>query len=149
MKKFTFTLQSVLRVKTIQEKQIKAELAEIQGQLNDLFAQRTDFQQQLEISSAQYGDELQKGLSVPRMAWFSNFADYINGQLKQLEVQVRKTEQKLEEKKAELIAAVKEIKTIEKLREEQYRAYLEEVSKEEEKVLGDLISYNNTVEAAG
>ena len=149
MKKFTFTLQSVLRVKTIQEKQIKAELAEIQGQLNDLFAQRTDFHRQLEISSAEYGDEMKKGLSAPRMAWYSNFADYINDQLKQLEARIREAEQKLEEKKAERIAAVKEIKTIEKLREEQYRAYLEEVSKEEEKVLGDLISYNNTVEAAG
>ena len=44
---------------------------------------------------------------------------------------------------------VKEIKTIEKLREEQYKAYLEEVSKEEEKVLGDLISFNKTMETAG
>ncbi len=146
MKKFTFSLQSVLHVKNIQEKQIKAELAEIQNQLNKLFEKQTELKQQLDDSSGQYGDEMLKGMSVPRMAWYINFADYIQAQLKKLDSSIREVEQKLQNKKTELIAIVKEIKTIEKLREEQYRAYLEEVSKEEEKVLGDLISYNKTTE---
>ena len=146
MKKFAFSLQSVLHVKNIQEKQIKAELAEIQNQLNKLFEKQTELKQQLDDSSGQYGDEMLKGMSVPRMAWYINFADYIQAQLKKLDSSIREVEQKLQNKKTELIAIVKEIKTIEKLREEQYRAYLEEVSKEEEKVLGDLISYNKTTE---
>ena len=149
MKKFTFSLQSVLRVKNIQGKQREAELAEIQNQLNELFAQQENLEKQLENSSIQYGDDMLNGMQVPQMAWYANFADYIQTQLKKLGVRIGEAEQKKQIKKAELISVVKEIKTIEKLREEQYRAYLEEVSQEEEKVLGDLISYNQTMETAG
>ncbi len=149
MKKFTFSLQSVLRVKNIYEKQKKAELAEIQSFLNKLLAQKTGLERKLENSSLQYGAEMRQGMPVPRMAWYANFADFIQAQIKALELSIQEAEERKEAKKAELVAVVKEIRTIEKLREEQYRAYLEEVSKEEEKVLGDLISYNKTMEAAG
>ena len=149
MKKFKFSLQSVLRVKTIHEKQKKAELAEIQSVLNKLLTHRADLVKKLENSSSQYGAEMRAGMTVPRMAWYLNFADYIQSQIKALDVSIREAEQKKQDKRTELIAVVKEIKTIEKLREEQYKAYLEEVSKEEEKVLGDLISFNKTMETAG
>ncbi len=42
----------------------------------------------------------------------------------------------------------REIRAIEELREEQYRAYLEEASKEEERILSDLISFNKATETA-
>ena len=148
MKKFSFSLQSVLNVKTIQEKQKKAELAEIQNQLNELLAKQADLNKELEDSSIRYSREMQNGMSAPQMAWYVNFADYIKTQLKQLAVRIEETQRNVQIKRAELTALVKEKKTIEKLREEQYRAYLEEVSKEEEKVLGDLISYNMTTETA-
>lgn len=149
MKKFVFSLQSVLRVKCIQEKQKIAELAEIQNQLNEFFTQQMDLKKQLESSSSQYGDEMRKGMTVPQMAWYTNYAYYIKSLLKKLDVRIRETEQKKKAKRAELISVVKEIKTIEKLREEQYRVYLEAVAKEEEKIMGDMISYNKTIEVAG
>ncbi len=148
MKKFAFSLQSVLKVKTIQEKQKKQELAEIRNRLNELYAKQAELNKELDDSSLRYGDEMRKGMSVPRMAWHTNFADYIKTQLQQLDVIIRQTLEKKQAKQLELFALVKEKKTIEKLREEQYRAYLEEAAKEEEKILGDLISYNKSMETA-
>ena len=148
MKKFSFTLQSVLNVKTIQEKQMKAEIARIQNKLNELFSKQAQLNEELEDSSLRYSREMQNGITVPQMMWYANFADYIQTQLKQLAVSIEETLRNKQTKQAELTALVKEKKTIEKLREEQYRVYLEEVAKEEEKILGDLISYNMTMETA-
>jgi flagellar export protein FliJ len=91
---------------------------------------------------------MRSGMPLLFMAWYSNFADYIGEQLKTLQAAINEAQQKKEAKQAELVPLGKEIRTIEDLREEQYHAYLEEVSKEEERILGDLISYNMSTETA-
>jgi flagellar export protein FliJ len=148
MKKFTFTLAPLLKVKRIQEKQKKAELAAILSELGELNAKKEDAVRQLEESSQRFGRELRSGMPLPRMAWYSNFAGYVEEQLKTLQSAIDEAEHRMRKKQEELLSLSKEMKTIEELREEQYRAYLEEVSKEEERILGDLISFNKATETA-
>jgi flagellar export protein FliJ len=148
MKKFTFTLAPLLKVKRIQEKQKKAELAAILSELGELNAKKEDAVRQLEESSQRFGRELRRGMPLPRMAWYSNFAGYVEEQLKTLQSAIDEAEHRMRKKQEELLSLSKEMKTIEELREEQYRAYLEEVSREEERILGDLISFNKATETA-
>ena len=144
MKKFSFSLQPLLKVKRIQEKQKKAELAEILNRLDELHARERDHVKQLEDSNVRYEKEMRRGMPLPRMAWYTNYADYLGTQLKTLRISIDEAQQKKEAKQAKLVSLMKEIKTIENLREEQYRAHLNEIAKEDEKVLGDLISYNKS-----
>jgi flagellar export protein FliJ len=148
MKKFSFSLQPLLKVKGIQEKQKKAELAEIQRLLAELYAQQAELNRQFDDSRLRYGRDMRNGMPLPQMAWHVNYADYLQAQLKALLLRIAETEQKKEIKQTELLALRKELRTIDKLRDEQYRAYLQEVLKEEEKVLGDLISYNKSIKTA-
>ncbi|MGI5970196.1 MAG: flagellar export protein FliJ [Oscillospiraceae bacterium] len=149
MKRFVFSLQPLLKLKRINEKQKKTELAEIQNRLNELYAEKEELERRLEESSIGYKKEMRKGMPPPRMAWYANFADYLQAHLKALNASICEAERIKEAKQSELVTLMKEIKTIEKLREEQYRAYLEEAAKDEERVLGDLISYNKSVEKTG
>lgn len=146
MKKFVFSLQSVLKVKKVQQEQKKGELAKIISELNMLYAEEETLNLQLENSSRQYVDDMLNGMQSSRMLWYCNYAEYIKDQLKRLGGQIEETEQKKEEKQTELVAFTKEIKTLEKLRQEQLIEYMDQTAKEEEKEIGDLISYNKTVE---
>jgi flagellar export protein FliJ len=142
MKKFTFSLQSVLRVKNIYEKRKKAELAEIQSFLNKLLAQKAGLERKLENSSLQYGAEMLQGMPVPRMAWYINFADFIQAQIKALELSIQEAEERKEAKKAELVAVVKRSDE-RKAREGAIQGLSGRGFERREKVLGDLISNNN------
>jgi len=146
MKKFSFSLAPLLKVKRIQEKQKKAELAAILAELGELNAQKEDAVRQLEESSLRFGREMRSGMPPPRMAWYSNFAGYVEDRRKALQAAIDEAQQRKWEKQEELLSLGREIRAIEELREEQYRAYLEEASKEEERILSDLISFNKSTE---
>lgn len=148
MKKFIFSLAPLLKVKRIQEKQKRAELAEILAELRALNAQKEDAVRRLEESSLRFRREMRSGMPPPRMAWYSNFAGYTEEQLKALQAAIDEAEQRKREKQGELLSLTREMRTIEEMRGEQYRAYLEEVSKEEQGILGDLISFNKATETA-
>ena len=134
------------RVKTIQEKQKKAELAEILNQLKKLQEEAESLRRQLEENNSRYCDGLSSGMPASQMAWYDNFTCYTNELIEKICVRIKEVEQKKEVKQSELVFLVNEIKTLEKMQEEQYREYLRQVAKEEENVLGDLMSYASAAE---
>ena len=107
---------------------------------------KTDLNHRLDDNSIRYGSEMRSGMPLPRMAWHANYADYLQTQIKALLIRIGEAEQQKEIRQTELVSLMKEMSTIERLREEQYRAYLHELANEEEKVLGDLISYDMSIE---
>jgi flagellar FliJ protein len=145
MKKFTFSLQPVLKVKKIQQEQKKGELAKIQNELDELYSEEGSLKQQMELGNSRYGDDLQGGMPASQVLWHCNYAGYIKDELKRVGMQIEEAEARKEAKQAELISVMKEVKTLEKLRQEQLKEYLEQAAKDEEKEIGDLISYNKTV----
>lgn len=146
MKKFVFSLQSVLKLKKVQLELKKGELAKILRELDELYSEEEALKLQLENSSRQYADGMRDGMNISRMLWYCNYAEYIKDQLKRIGVQIEQVELKKEEKQIELVALMKEAKTLEKLRQEQLKGYLDQVAKEEEKEIGDLIAYNKAVD---
>ncbi|SMC35653.1 flagellar export protein FliJ [Papillibacter cinnamivorans] len=148
MKKFRFTLQAVYQFKKTQEKQKKAELSGLSAEISRLTKEKTGFERKLEEDSEEYRRTVSAGMPASQMAWYGNFAQYIQDMLRKVNAVLAEAQRKRELLQSELVAVLKEMETLEKLREEQYRAFLEEAAKEEEKELGDLMSYRKTAEAA-
>lgn len=148
MKKFRFSLQAVYQFQKTLEKQKKIELSEIQAELNRIFIEKADCEQRQDDSSRQYRKSVGTGMPASQMAWYGNFAEYLQDRIRQLNGIIEELEKKKQLLQSELIAVMKEIETLDKLREEQYRIYLDETAKEEEKELGDLMSYRKTAETA-
>ena len=71
---------------------------------------------------------------------------FLRDALKELRERIVKAEELVRKCQDQLIITMKELKTYKKLREEQYARYLKEVQAEEEKEMGDFVSFNTVAE---
>ncbi|MCL2046246.1 MAG: hypothetical protein FWG88_07655 [Oscillospiraceae bacterium] len=143
MKKFVFTLQALYNYKLTVEKTQKAELKIAQNALSELL----DEEQRLLEAYAENERSLERALrenkNIPKaLEEHDAYFRYLRDALLELRERIIAAEEYVAQCQERLIGTMKEIKTYEKLRAEQYYEYLKEVQLEEEKEMGDLVSYN-------
>ena len=143
MKKFVFTLQALFDYKITVEKQQKAELKKAQQALRELL----DEEQRLLNAYAENERSLERALReninvAAALSEHDAYFRFLRDALKELRVRIVRAEKIVSECQARLITTMKEIKTYNKLHDEQYQEYLKEVQSEEEKEIGDLVSFN-------
>ena len=143
MKKFVFSLQALYNYKITLEKQQKAELKKAQQALREL----QDEEQRLLNAYADNERSLEKALLentdiVTALSEHDAYFRFLREALIIVRERIVRAEKIVSECQARLIITMKEIKTYNKLRAEQYQEYLKEVQTEEEKEIGDLVSFN-------
>lgn len=149
MKKFKFTLQALYNYKLTVEKMQKAELRKAQQALRELL----DEEQRLLRAYADNERSLARALRentdvAAALVEHDSFFRYLRDALIELRERIRKAEEIVRQCQDRLIITMKELKTYVKLRNEQYQEYLKEVQIEEDKNMGDLVSFNKISEAA-
>ena len=142
MKKFVFTLQALFNYKQTVEKQQKAELRNAQQTLRELL----DEEMRLLEAYAENEQSLEKALReninvAAALSEHDAYFRFLRDALKELRERIVKAEMVVAECQTRLIKTMKEIKTYNKLRAEQYQEYQKEVQIEEEKEIGDLVSF--------
>jgi len=147
MKKFVFSLQALYDYKLTVEKQQKADLKIAQHRLKELLAE----EQRLLIAYAQNERSLEKALRdnldiVTALSEHDAFFRYLRDALKEIRERIVRAEKLVAECQSRLMLTMREIKTYKKLRAEQYQDYMKEVQTEEEKEIGDLVSFNVVAE---
>ncbi|MCL1976143.1 MAG: hypothetical protein FWG61_08295 [Firmicutes bacterium] len=146
MKNFIFSLEALAKYKTSLEKKQKAELARVMAHLKTLYQERANILAALDANIASLQRALEKQSDLAQE--LKRHDDY-RIHLRQLleEVKQRIVTAQAEEKRlrALLIITMKELKTLERLRFEQYQAYLAEVRKEESLIIGDIIAHSNSI----
>jgi len=143
MKKFVFSLQALFNYKQTVEKQQKAELRNAQQMLREL----QEEEQRLLEAYAENERSLEKALSnninvVTALSEHDAYFHFLRDALRELRERIARAEKVVSECQARLITTMREIKTYNKLRAEQYREYIKETQSEEEKEISDLVSYN-------
>ena len=143
MKKFVFTLQALFNYKITVEKQQKAELRNAQQKLRELQAE----EQRLLDAYADNERSLEKALRenidvVAALSEHDSYFRFLRDALKEIRERIVRAERVVSECQERLILTMREIKTYNKLRAEQYHEYMKEVQSEEEKEIGDLVSFN-------
>ena len=143
MKKFVFSLQSLLNYKLTVERQQKADLRKAQQALREL----QDEEQRLLRAYAENERSLEEALRknknvVKALSEHDAFFRFLRDALIAVRERIVRAERVVAECQTRLIRTMREIKTYNKLREEQYREYLKEIQLEEEKEIGDLVSFN-------
>lgn len=139
MKKFKFTLQTLLNVTVALEKEKKNKLAIINKQLNDLKDTRDGYYAEIEKTKEIY-------TSAVNLSDFMNADRYIQRmkeKIVQINVDISIKEYEKTEAQNDLIETMTNRKTYEKLREKQLIAYKKEVAIEESKILDDYMSSSN------
>jgi len=143
MKKFVFTLQALFDYKQTVEKVQKAELKRAREALGELLKEElrllrayADNEQSLEKALR---DNIDVGTALSEHdAYFR----YLRDALREIRVKIVEAEEVVSKCQERLIVTMKEIKTYNKLRDEQYQRYRKEIQAEDDKEMGDLVSFN-------
>ena len=149
MKKFVFTLQALYNYKQTVEKQQIAELRKAQQALRELQAE----EHRLELAYAENERSLERALRenidvASALSEHDAYFRFLRDALKEIRERIVKAEELVAQCQDRLMVTMKEIKTYKKLRSEQYIAYMKEVQAEEDKEIGDLVSFNVVSEEA-
>ena len=147
MKKFKFTLQALYNYKLTIEKMQKAELQKARQALRELL----DEEQRLLRAYAGNERSLKEALIentdvAAALSEHDAYFTFLRDAIKEIRVRIAKAEEVVAKCQERLIITMKELKTYAKLRKEQYQAYLKEVQTEEDKEIGDLVSFNTIIE---
>ncbi|MDR1691924.1 MAG: flagellar export protein FliJ [Oscillospiraceae bacterium] len=142
MKKFSFTLQSVLNVKRAQEKQRMGELAECNARIREnrrLLQESYDHQQ---AQNVLYQREYEDGMKPYRLrmwGWAMNaLRDRIAYRKKVLET----AEGELARIQKALVTVMQERKMLESLREKQMEEYRAEERRENDAVIAEFVGFS-------
>lgn len=143
MKRFAFTLQVLLDVKETRKRQKEQELSAAERRLAALQEERQRLLGAREDNEQAWRAALAGSVSPSELNGYSGYFQELKDRLEEQEKQIREAEQRRDALRKELVLLLREIETLEDLREEQRQAFLKELAAEEEKELGDLMSYQS------
>ena len=143
MKRFKFSLQALFNYKKTVEKTQKAELQIAQQRLRELLAEERRLEDAYDRNERSLEKALRENLDLATaLSEHDAYFRYLRDALKELRVRIAAAEEYKDECQARLLGTMKEIKTYTKLREEQFAAYRKELQAEDDKEMGDIVSFN-------
>lgn len=144
MKKFRFELQGVLNVKEKLEGQAKMNFGSAMSKYNAEEAKL----QAIDDRRREYRDRLEAmmngDLDIRDIGHCRDGIDVLTEQYEAQEAVVRRAEKQVEVCRTRLNTAMRERKTIEKLREKRFTEYIGEYNAEESKAIDELVSYRHS-----
>ena len=148
MKKYIYPLQSVLNLKERLESQEKvlfqaamAELRDEQERLDELEQRKAGYEERLRAC-------VSSRLDLLSVKTNKEATEILKELIRQQMGKVRKAERHAEVARKRLEDAIKERKTLEKLREDAFSEYMKEYEKEEQKEIDELVSFRYKSDSA-
>ncbi|MDR0670730.1 MAG: flagellar export protein FliJ [Oscillospiraceae bacterium] len=140
MKKFVFTMQSLLGVKIAVEKQVRAELAEARRRAERFRRELLEKQEAFARQRAEAERKARRGISVRELRLQNIGFDALFESLARQSRKAEVAEEEAGRVRRRLIDTMRERKMLEKLKEKQWNAYREEVRREEALLIDDFLS---------
>jgi flagellar export protein FliJ len=142
MKKFKFKLQPLVKYKETIERMQKEELKRAQQTLQELQNEENSLLDAYADNERSLREALDKNENVVQaLSEHDFYFRYLRDALIEVRDRIVKAEEVVVRCQERLIVTMKELKTYEKLRREQYEAYLSEAKAETEKEMDDLVSF--------
>ncbi len=145
MKQFVFTLQPLYEMQESIEKQYKMQMSEIEAELvkrlNDLDVLSGNFNRM----KGEYCEAMAAGVQAVKIKEYGNFFDRLKAVMGLVQDKIASLEKEKEKCLLKLVQARREKKLLDKVRESQYSEYMDEIKKEQDKLVDDLISYRASV----
>ena len=135
---YKFNLEPLLNYRKSIEETRKKDLAllnrlmiEAKRRLNDYKKKRQRFNMELQLKQ-------KEGITVFENLLYFNFMDQLSGKVNTQKDEILKVGKQCDQKRKDLIEAVKERKTLDKLKEKKMDIYKQELSKNEREFLNDV-----------
>lgn len=149
MKKFKFQYESILTLRQNKEDDIKNDLAKLISKRQNIIDQLENYK----LRQKQYGDDItqtmQKGCSATQLQSIESGKTYYRDHIHRLLNELKRVDRNIAETQGILLEAVKDRKIMEKVKENAFRKFVEEVNHEETKVIEEIVNYKNNKRGEG
>lgn len=143
MAKFKFKLQSFLGVKQKIEDQKKNEYGKALNVLKQEEQKKIELLNQHSNTLNEMRNKISKGIKPTQLQQYNNFIAYTLEQIQLQETVIQKAKAMAENKRQELVDAMKSRKMLETLKDHEYEDYLKEEKKAEQKILDEIASFRH------
>lgn len=142
MKKFKFRYESVLKMRLDKEEKLKNDLAKLVQKRQGILDKIESLRANLEA----YSNWIQEGLTNGRRMDYHEIdqgKQYYKKHIQDLTYSLKQVDIEMENVKNVLIDAMKERKVMEKLKENDFKNYIEAFNKADAKVIEEIVNYKN------
>ena len=144
MPKFVFRLQSVLSIKEKVEDLKKNEFGKAVGILAAERQKKVDLENAKADNVISLRTSINEGIQPEDIRQHNQYIDRLKQMIKHQEQVIIRAEAYVEEKRAELVEAMRDRKTLETLRDNDFEEYIIEEKKAEQQVVDEIISYRGS-----
>ncbi len=138
MARFSFRFERVLAVKSIREDHLQSVVGRDERMLADARRQLASLRDRLLEEQAHMRSRIGDAIFVDKALQRLGYIENLHKEILKSEALVKERERALALSKDALMAAVKERKALERLREREYRAYLVESDRREQKEIDEM-----------
>ena len=140
---YSFRLEKVLNYKGNVEDLKKAKYGDINSRLNNEETRLMDFNQHKESLVVEKNNSV-KRTNIGNLKLYNSYLQDISTTIQNQEIKIEEMKIELEEAKEELLVAMQEKKAFEKLKENDYKEFITESKKQEEKLLDGIVTFNTS-----
>lgn len=134
---YKFSLEPVLRHRKLLEEDLQKDFAVLKRQLLDERERLSNFEQVRDKFSGELQEKQVKSIRVSDILLYTGFLQQVSKEIEKQSEKILDAEKGLEQKREELIGAMKDRKTIDRLREKGLKAHLQKLSKKEQDLMNE------------
>lgn len=142
MKKFNFTLQALLHVTISLEKEQKSQLLIINKQIEILQLEQNILMDEISNSIELYLEQIKGFSSINHVKIHNDYLSVLNKKNHSILLKIDKTNIEKQQLQDMLVETMVRRKSLEKLKDKQYKVYLKELQKEQENLIDEFASYS-------
>ena len=141
MARFVFRLQSYLSVKEQLEEQKKNEYGQAMKRLEEERQRKRKLENELEDNILRFKKTLFTSIIPTEISRYNNRIEILKVWIIEQEERIKAAEHYVEEKRLELVEAMKERKALDTVKERNYEEFLKEEQRVEQTVVDGIVSY--------
>jgi len=144
MAKFKFRLQAVLNLKEKVEELRKNEFGKAQAMLEAEKQKKAMLVKDMDDAVHGFKQSITKGIDPLNIKRYNYFIENTKNKILKQEKEIEKARQLAEEKQAQLVEAMRDKKTLDILKENDFEEHIIEEKQSEQKIIDEIVSYRGS-----
>ena len=141
MAKFIFKMQSLLSIKEKLEDKSKTEYGKALNKLEEEKNILLSLENKKQENIAMLKQSIETGVRPNHIDNINKYISFIDKKIQEQQENINKAEEIVEEKRLELLEAMKQRKVLEALKEKEKENYFKEELNKEQKIIDEIVSY--------
>ena len=134
---YKFSLEPVLKYRKLLEEDFQKDFAVLKRQLFDEKEKLSNFEQTRDRFSRELQQKQVKSISVSDILLYTDYLQQVSKEIEEQSEKILEAEKSVDLKREEVVGAMKNRKTIDRLREKGLKAHVQELSKKEQGLMNE------------